>query len=342
MVRVVIVSTSSSVVTDEMFSQVHEAFPGAQLSLATEGAEFISQSQHASGEPKQVVFIDAEVIARLKELSAALPELTETLDAMLYVRTHHEGIDIDFPGFGAEQVFSPEQLPGYLQAKLLSPRSIVTIPTSWLQESALASAQSLDELALSAFLYAQSSGEEVRGSRMSFSVATQRPMSDAAAARILKASLTLFNLEEIFPSHPWRTHETESAAAAYHFLAARFMAFQDFESAHECIVLSESLEESPRACALRALISVNRGDVLSALADMILSLRGYESRKNETGSHYLTFKPANFDAINEDLKEGLAALNAQRNAVALNHFANAVFAFDPFYRELGLNGMLAK
>jgi hypothetical protein len=170
----------------------------------------------------------------------------------------------------------------------------------------------------------------------SANVSTTSNLSDEARARILKATIDAFNIEELFPKHNWISYGQESAAASYHSIAALFLRFGDPESAAECLDCSERLEESPRYFALQGLIHKQKGETLGAVASFVSSLQCYEARKVDTGKHYITFKPNNLEVINSRLVDGLNALNKRDNDSALNYFSEAVFNFDPFYAEHGV------
>jgi tetratricopeptide (TPR) repeat protein len=147
------------------------------------------------------------------------------------------------------------------------------------------------------------------------------------------------NIEELFPQHAWKKFSQESAAAAYHTLAALFLRFGDAEAAVQSLQCSERLEESPRFFALLGLIQQSQGETLGAVANFVSSLQYYEARKKDDGRHYLSFKPENLEIINSRLVDGLNALNQRDNDRALTHFSEAVFNFDPFYAEYGVQSL---
>ncbi|MBX7137637.1 MAG: hypothetical protein K1X83_06605 [Oligoflexia bacterium] len=174
--------------------------------------------------------------------------------------------------------------------------------------------------------------------KISAEMAATLTLSSAASARTLRTVVDSCNIEELFPQHNWSQHSKESAAACYHTLAATFIKFGDAESATECLKLGDTLEESPRSLALRGLIARERGEVLGAVANMISSLQQYELRKkNEEGeSHYIAFEPSNAEQVESELRAGLAALNKRDNEGAMQHFMTAVFKFDAFYKDCGI------
>jgi tetratricopeptide (TPR) repeat protein len=160
-------------------------------------------------------------------------------------------------------------------------------------------------------------------------------LSKSALARSLSLLSENSTIEELFPEHQWDKYSEESAAAAYHSLAALFIKLGDNQSAIDCVRLSEQFEESPRSWALKGLIASNKGETLGAVANLVSSLQQYEERK-KSNSHYLVFEPNDLEVINSSLASGLEALNKRDNETALDFFAQAVFNFDNFYSRYGL------
>lgn len=152
----------------------------------------------------------------------------------------------------------------------------------------------------------------------------------------LRAVVAILMIENLFPNLPWSTHKEEALASAFHSLAAMFLKLGDTLSAEDCISQSEPLDDSPRALALRAIISRRKGETLGAVANMVSSLQQYEQRKKDNGTHYTTFSPRNIEVVNNKLKAGLEALNQRDNEAALGNFSDAVFEFDGFYAQFGL------
>lgn len=160
--------------------------------------------------------------------------------------------------------------------------------------------------------------------------------SNEENADFIQFAISTINIEELFPNHQWKQFEEESAAACYHALAARFIALGAFEQAKECLQYGDRLEDSPRSLALKGLIALKQGEVLAAVANMVSSLQEYEKRKGEGSTHYLTFQPKNLEIINTSLQNGLSALNKHENDIAAGYFTDAVFQFDEFYKDCGL------
>ena len=159
----------------------------------------------------------------------------------------------------------------------------------------------------------------------------------ALRAQALKSFISIIPIEDIFPNHAWDAHLNESLAACYHTLAAYFIKLADFDSALDCLRHSDTLEDSPRALALKALISQANGETLGAVANMVSSLQQYEQRKDPSAPHYVSFQPRDIEVVNAKLKDGLEALNRRDNETALNKFTEAVFNFDEFYDDLKLS-----
>lgn len=162
-------------------------------------------------------------------------------------------------------------------------------------------------------------------------------MSATATARCLSKAVESLNIEELFPHHAWGAHREESAAASYHSLAAMFIRLGDTDSALQCLSLGDQFEDSPRSLALKGIIALDRGETLAAVANMVSSLQQYEVRKKQNSQHYVHFAPRDLAGINDRLNAGLDALNKRDNSTALEHFASAVFSFDSFYQEHGVN-----
>jgi len=161
-------------------------------------------------------------------------------------------------------------------------------------------------------------------------------LSSSQCADLLRYALAVINIEDLFPQHSWEEYPEESAAACYHSLAAKFIALGELPTARECLLQSDQLEDSPRSLALKGIIAMHEGEVLSAVANMVSSLQEYERRKGGESTHYLSFTPSNLEVINSRLQSGLSALNEQQNDKAAGFFTDAVFEFDGFYKESGL------
>lgn len=167
-------------------------------------------------------------------------------------------------------------------------------------------------------------------------VSNGRDLKDLDRARMMRTVVSNCNIEELFPDYAWKEWDKESAAAAYHSLAAHFIRLGDTESALECLGLSDQLEDSPRSLALKGLIAMKQGESLTAVANMVSSLQQYEIRKKEATQHYISFSPNDMSEINRRLNLGLKALNQRDNETAACHFAEAIFDFDRFYQEYGV------
>lgn len=206
------------------------------------------------------------------------------------------------------------------------------------------------EIAVRAYLTAVSSGETIGefGNLLYVNSRDQAgdsllkicELTNLEKARCLNQVVSNCNIEDLFPNHPWKAHGQESAAACYHTLAAIFIRLGDNASAMECLALGDRFEDSPRSLALKALISLSKGETLGAVANMVSSLQQYEVRKKEQSqTRYLTFSPKNLEVINLNLQAGLDALNQRNNEGAIQYFAEAVFSFDDFYRNHGIDSI---
>lgn len=166
--------------------------------------------------------------------------------------------------------------------------------------------------------------------------AFETQFSKQTCSNLLQFAINLANVEELFPNHAWELHEEESAAACYHTLAARFLSYDDLDTAKQCLQFGDRFEDSPRSLALKGLMALKEGETLSAVANMVSSLQEYEKRKDNKEEHYLSFQPKNIEQINTSLQSGLTALNSRDNDQAAECFRAAVFEFDSFYQDCGL------
>jgi hypothetical protein len=254
-------------------------------------------------------------------------------------------------------IVAPETEDGMLDIPEIAPESIVSSISrfeSWpllcvatsryaLGAIRLGTALTVTEVLAQALIRATAEGDSVRVLTSitplvkASTAAAASELSTAARARLLRSAIDALNVEELFPQHNWLTFSQESAAASYHSLAALFLRFSDPASAAECLSCSEQLEESPRYFALQGLIQEAQGETLGAVANLVSSLQCYESRKAKDGKHYLSFSPGNMEILKTRLAEGLDALNKRDNTRALQSFSEAVFTFDSFYAEHGVN-----
>lgn len=195
--------------------------------------------------------------------------------------------------------------------------------------------ENMTSLALYLAIEAMIAGDEICGYMLP-AASKSRPFSPYEITELLRFTVAECNIEDLFPNHAWAEHEEESLSTCYHTLAAIFIKYNDLESASECLNLSEHFEDSPRLLALRGIVASSQGKILEAVANMVSSLQQYEERKRNEGEHYLTFAPTDIDGINEDLKHGLQALNQRDNVKAFEFFSKAIFNFDNFYREIGI------
>lgn len=162
-------------------------------------------------------------------------------------------------------------------------------------------------------------------------------LSGAQLARCLHAAVDSLNIEELFPHHNWLSHSKESAAASYHSLAALFIRFGDKTAATQCLECSQRLDDSPRYFALKGIMQNESGETLGAVANFVSSLQMYEERTtNGSTSRYITFSPNDMEAVQTRLAQGLNALNSNDNSRAIEHFREAVFQFDPFFVQHGV------
>lgn len=311
------------------------ALPGRVviMSVADEARKIV-EGILSRGDDAYVALVDGALLERDPEtVRAFLDWACSSRPAFGYLPISDGEEMLDFPALDISS------LVPFLNTAEELPSLCVAFTTELFRESNRPSSCDVSEAAMKAFVTATSKGHEI--SRFPGAATGPAPVApQAALAAGLKAAIEGNNIEDLFPHHPWREHEAESAAACYHSLAALFLRLGDKASALECLGHGDRLEDSPRSLALKAIIAMDRGETLGAVANIVSSLQQYELRKKEDASHYLKFTPRDLEKINDHLTEGLAALNRRENEKALGLFARAVFSFDSFYADYGLDRLL--
>lgn len=284
-----------------------------------------------------IIFVDARSPLSREQIELAIGGFKSKKGAvMAYAPVLFADETVDFEDVAADQLVK------VLQHTERWPFQLVAARSSFLKSLGELQGESLNEIMATAMMRAVAGGELVERLPLTITLAANThnaqtlALSAMARARTLKVLISHSNIEELFPQHDWGVHQGESAAAAYHTLAALFIRFGDTTSAIECLDLSDQLEDSPRSLALKGFIAMTRGEMLGAVANMVSSLQQYELRKAENEGHYMTFQPNNLEAINSSLRAGLEALNSKNNERALECFTQAVFGFDPLFQQIGL------
>ena len=328
---------------------VHDAILIAkQLTKGTVAKEnFVSCSrgavskafERALGKSKQkkLLLLNSECGFADRQLKSALQD-ADKLDAdkVGYVPLKVDKAVIDF----SEK--KPASLVTFLASNKPLPAMCVASGTEMARKVAGLGADSAIEVSAQLLLLAVASsqgavrlGEPVKISPDRVA-ASPLQLTGPECARCLRAVVEAFNIEDLFPAHPWGKFQEESLAASYHTLAALFLRLADYDSAEEVLVQADQLEDSPRSLALKGIICARKGDWLNSAANLIASLQQYESRMRSIEEHYVKFGPKDFQKINSVLLFGLDALNHRNNQAAVRHFADAIFLYDAFYRENGV------
>jgi hypothetical protein len=303
------------------------------------GASLVEALHEAVGivASKRMIVISSALQLQSQDVSRLVAEIEASpMLQHLVIRPHCEQGELDLPDL------TPQGIISSLTSMEHWPLMCVATTRMTLSEIKDSSASTCMELLAQALISALGDGDDVRVSSaispyVSRSIAratSELPMR--SRANLLQAAARAINIEELFPEHPWKEFSQESAAAAYHSLAALFLRFGDPEAAVQSLQCSERLEESPRFFALLGLIQQSQGETLGAVANFVSSLQCYEARKRNDGKHYLSFSPRNLEIINSNLVDGLNALNKRDNEQALSCFSDAVFNFDPFYEKHGI------
>lgn len=294
---------------------------GIRSIVAVESAE-AALSQIANSQSPQFLIALGDVKTSAQAIQSMIEGAQTKREAVIASGIFNASELMSDPSSILNEIFSLETMPG-----------LWLIPTQALRSLSLQNALSFTDIVAEIILRLGQNAIEIESSSINLS----KTFNNGLKSSFMKAALSCCNIEELFPNHAWQSHQEESVAACYHELAARFIRLDDLESAEDCLKQSERFEESPRALALKALISKRHGEILGAVAHMVSSLQQYEQRKTATDSHYLSFNPNNIEKINTQLEEGLSALNKRDNESALNKFTEAVFNFDSFYNQMGLN-----
>jgi hypothetical protein len=317
----------------------------------TPGQTYISSSTNSLAEALQqavtrassdtLIFADARMSASASVEAALTDEMSSSNSGFAYAALESRSETITLGEITADGIIS------MLTTVSSWPFMCVAVKKSVADACGRLEGENMTEIMAKMMIEALAQGEAVTQSAKaleSASAASARnmtAMSNTAIARCLSKAVESINIEELFPHHAWAAHREESAAASYHTLAASFIKLGDSESALECLTLGDQFEDSPRSLALKGLIAVDRGETLAAVANMVSSLQQYEIRKKQNSKHYVHFAPRDLASINSNLNAGLAALNKKDNSAALEFFASAVFSFDPFYSEHGVNAVKA-
>lgn len=311
-----------------------EKFPlGAAIS------EYLKSNAPATGGPSTTVVLVSAEASELNEISSALQQLSKLGSGIGIVPTYQVDDEIELPGM-TEAGFMPGDLISHLQPNIMIPCVAMSTSRS-LFESGRFSCITMAGLAIELMLEAYSRGESIEMIDGEVTVPSDLGVLQAhnrELGRALRHSIEVIPVEELFPSNPWDTRRPESTLSCYQQLAAKFVRFGDLQAAESCLNQADRISESARSLALRAVIAMERGETLGAIAKLITSLQEYEQQKQPSASLAIesgSNSPA-FDSVNTELKAGLDALNAQDNSSALRHFARAVREFDSFYRDSGL------
>jgi hypothetical protein len=280
-----------------------------------------------------MIIIDSRLSLAAHEMQAIMGEVSRHGSTdYLCITLQRAGNSIGIPSIGSENII------GALSSNCEWPLMCMAINKESLRQIAPLEGESLTEILANLVLKGSIRGQSAQSTRYSIAAPADISLriSGDALARMLRSITAQVNIEDLFPSHSWEDYEEESAAAAYHALAALFVRFGDLEAAADCLKISDKFEDSPRSLALKAMIAQIRGETLGAVANMVASLQSYEMRKHDNTRHYVQFIPGNVEKISDSLQAGLVALNREDNERALECFSQAVFNFDPFFREAGL------
>lgn len=306
------------------------------ISLASNSLAEAIQQAVARSSADTLLFLDARTQLTSSAITSLTQELASSNAGIAYtaIETSEETLSLGD--------VSADSLVTILGSSSRLPLALTGVRKSIADAAGRLEGESMVEVMAQIMVEAVNEGEAITQTAQTYSTtnmeeaSTISALSDAARARCLRRAVELLNIEDMFPHHAWAAHREESAAASYHTLAAIFVRLGDSDTALECLSLGDQFEDSPRSLALKGLIALDKGQTLAAVANMVSSLQQYEARKKQNAQHYVHFAPRDLAGINTSLNAGLEALNKKDNDTALEHFASAVFSFDPFFGELGV------
>lgn len=357
---VTIIFTENSAANNKNWSKIFNSLRSSHslqiLSLAAgstsaiEGATVVPASSSGTGRrietavnmasASMLLFIDSRVEMSESDAASLIQQAAGMERTLAYAPISIGEDLIDLPNLEADGIVSS------ITGSAAWPSAVVAAPKSFMDKMSLSAATSMTEALASAMTLAACENEAISRidlnlgmpiSPESYSVCQ---MTNSEISRVLQLAINSSRLEELFPNNPWESHTEEAAAAVYHELAAKFLKLNDVASAEECLSHSDKFDDSPRSLALKGIIALIRGETLGAVANMVSSLQQYEARKqNSSTSYFIKFAPKNLEIINSNLNKGLEALNRRDNDSALSFFTEAVFEFDPFFRNAGIEAL---
>lgn len=281
----------------------------------------------------QYLVIDSASNLSSQEMHKILSELEKTTEddsSRVYMRNEGD--------FAPKWMMAPNQLAPILKDGAITSIQAITTDNKTIQMmSSLESPTS--KLFMTGLGMAASSVErqpQVITLPSTQSVKSPTEPAKAERAALLRFLLNIAPIERIFPEHEWNDFPQESAAACYQRLAAMFLHLEDFQAVQDCLTYSDQFEDSPRSLALKGYLAFQQGEPLAAVANLVSSLQEYEKRKLDDKPRYVTFAPQNLDLINERLNAGLNALNERDNCTAFKYFSEAVWNFDSFFENAGM------
>lgn len=357
MVTIIFAENSAA---NKNWARIFNSLRGSQslqiLSLAAgsassiEGAHVVPASANGTGRrietavnmanSSMLLFIDSRVEMSEADGANIIHQVSGMERTIAYAPLAIGQDSIDLPDLEADRLISS------ITTTAAWPTAVVAVPKAFMAKMDFSAMTSIPEALASAMTLAACENEAI--SRMDIELGmpispesySACQLTNAEISRALQIAVNNARVEDLFPNNPWSSHSEEAAAAVYHELAAKFLKLSDIASAEECLAHSDKFDEGPRSLALRGIIALIRGETLGAVANMVSSLQQYELRKqNSSDSRYITFSPNNLEVINSNLNKGLEALNRRDNDSALSFFTEAVFEFDPFFRNLGIEGL---
>jgi len=229
-----------------------------------------------------------------------------------------------------------EKIATMLKGECAFPFGGISVPLQYLDDIPDEANQNIRLVSI--FMFCKAIAQKIHHSLVPHTIANKESeflLSEFERSATMKELLRISNIEEIFQSVGWDSSSEvpKNAAHCYRELSAFFLRMGDLESAIECVDLSDSLYESPRSLALRVIIAANKGDSLTAIANMVSSLQQYEETAASADSSSNRLSEQVEVEVTRTMKQGLKALNQKDNLKAFSLFASAIAKYDDFFTK---------
>jgi hypothetical protein len=296
--------------------------------LETLNPEVIKNAAGSSLSADNVILIDADCFVADVDIVAAIALLAaKPNSAFLYAPT---------PAPNLTHASTVEKLTTTLMSECAFPFGGILFPVEILDEIPIEANQNIRLVAL--LLFCKAIARKTTHFLIPHTIANKDSeflLSNFERAATMKELLSISNIEELFQSVGWDSPSDlpKKAAHCYRNLGAFFLRMGDLSSATDCVDLSESLHVSPRSTVLRGIIAANKGDSLTAVANLVSSLQQYEQNAALQQEYSNPLSEQVEIEVTSSMKQGLKALNQKDNLKAFGLFASAISKYDDFFAQ---------